>query len=752
MILQKRIVKITQTRRIVAVIWTAAFAGIVLHNYQLNNPTPITSVILWGLSLLATLFAFEIIIRSIRTAIQETEASEAVREYNYQQQEAFLKLSSNLVKNREEIRLINQLLVDLITEFNFDQADIYVIDHNVHPADPINLDPTVQGNRAAKNKSLPNAPGGYRKYSQSTPTPAATKHSKITNIQAAIQSGDQTIGRLIVHSHNRGEFLKIDQRIVSETASSTAAALEYARDYEQQRSQKIKAEQSEAVLRIREQKLSLLKDMTQAAMTAHDIKEMMQSFANYLEKLLDADSSLIVLWDERLEQNIPIAASGTLHQVARTLQVETGDLPFMNRKVAIEQPITIEDVATSPLISPEISATLDCSSLLALPLAENDHVLGTAFLIYHNRKVFSQHDRTLGKQAASLIRLSIARLRAFNASEGMTKELSALQIATAALLNTLDLESLLGQILDAAISAIPSAEKGRLHLVARETGQLQIRAALGYTDPRIHTFRGADLMSNPGRVVQNREPMLINDVHADPNSPYKNDIPEMRAIESMIVAPLILGEQTLGAISLDAYSRYAFSHSDLNLLVSFATTATAAIQNAQLHTEVQKQAITDPLTGLYNRRGFFELGRREVERARRFDRTLTVMIIDIDLFKDINDQHGHLFGDTVISGIASQFLRDLRQIDLIGRYGGDEFVILLPETDLENGYQVGERLRNNTMGSPYFKDGKPVHISISVGAASRKPEDESLEVIIERADQALYLAKEGGRNQMAAIP
>ncbi len=752
MILQERINKLIRTRRIVAVIWTAAFAGIVLINVQTNNPTPITHVILWGLSLLATLFAFEVIIRSIRAAIKETEAREAVREYNYQQQEAFLTLTSNLTKNREEITLINQLLLDLVTEFSFDQADIYLVDHDPRQANRADQDPSNQGEGAVNSKTLATASGGYKKYSQSAPTSAAAKHSKMTNIQAAIQSGEQTFGRLIVHSQNRGEFLKIDQIIISEAASSTAVALKYARDFELQRSQKIKAEQREAVLRVRERKLSLLKDMTQTAMTALDIKEMMQSFANYLEKLFEADSSLIVLWDERLEQNIPIAASGSLHQVTRTLQVEPGDLPFTNQKVSTEQPITIEDVATSPLISPDISATLDCSSMLALPLTENDHMLGTAFLIYHERKVFSKHERTLGKQAASLIKLSIARLRAFKASEGMTKELSALQTATAALLNTLDLEALLGQILDAAVSAIPSAEKGRLHLVTRETGQLQIRAALGYTDPRIHTFRGADLTSYPGRVVQDREPMLINDVHADPNSPYKNDIPEMRAIESMIIAPLILGDQNLGAISLDAHTRYAFSHSDLNLLVSFATTATAAIQNAQLHTEVQKQAITDPLTGLYNRRGFFELGRREVERARRFDRSLTVMIIDIDLFKDINDKHGHLFGDTVISGIASQFLRDLRQIDLIGRYGGDEFIILLPETDLENAYQVGERLRNNIIGSPYFKDSKPVHITISVGAASRKPQDESLDVIIDRADQALYQAKEGGRNQIAAIP
>ncbi len=751
MILQKRIDKIIRTRRIVAVIWTTAFAGIVLINYQVDYPTPTAVFILWILGLLATLLGFEIIIRSIRKAIQETEASQAVREYRYQQQEAFLKLTSNLATNRDETIMIDQLLEALITDLNFDQADLYLIDHYPYQSGPIKQDPVNQIGQSGENNSLPIAPGGYRKHSQSTATPTATKQSKLTNIQGAIQWGEQTFGRLIVQSHNRGEFLKIDQRIASETASITAAVLSYARDLEQQRSAKAKAEQREAVLKVRERKLSLLKDMTQAAMTAQDIKEMMQSFANYLEKLLDADSSLIVQWDDRLGHNVPVAVSGPLHQITRTLQVETAELPFTNQKISIEQPITIEDVANSPLISPETSTALNCSSLLVLPLAENEHEQRTAFLIYHNRRVFSEHDRTLGKQAASLIKLAIARLKAFKASEGMTKELSALQIATAALLNTLDLESLLGQILDAAVSAIPSAEKGRLHLVARETGQLQIRAALGYTDARIHTFRSTDLTSNPGQVVQNREPMLINDVHADPNTPFKNDIPEMRAIESMIIAPLILGDQTLGAISLDAYSRYAFSHSDLNLLVSFATTATAAIQNAQLHTEVQKQAITDPLTGLYNRRGFFELGRREVERARRFDRTLTVMIIDIDHLKEINDQHGHQFGDTVISGIASQFLRDLRQIDLIGRYGGDEFVVLLPETDLENAHQVGERLRNNTLGSPYFKNGKPIHMTISIGAASRKPEDESLEVIIERADQALYRAKEGGRNRIATL-
>jgi diguanylate cyclase (GGDEF)-like protein len=315
------------------------------------------------------------------------------------------------------------------------------------------------------------------------------------------------------------------------------------------------------------------------------------------------------------------------------------------------------------------------------------------------------------------------------------------------LLTTLDLEVLLGQILDAAISAIPAAEKGTLHLVARDTGQLQLRAVQGYTDPRIRTFNPTDSASFPANAVRERKPLLIPDAHADPESRHGSDIPELRAISSMIIAPLILGGRTLGAVSLDAYRRYAFTEGDLQLLVSFAATATTAIQNAQLYTEVQRQAITDPLTGLYNRRGFFELGRREVERAIRFDRPLTAMMIDIDLFKQVNDTKGHLIGDQVLAGVASQIERQLRQVDLPGRYGGDEFIALLPETDLFNAYQAAERLRRSIAKVIYPTENEPVRITVSIGIAALKQASESLETMIERADQALYSAKQAGRNR-----
>jgi diguanylate cyclase (GGDEF)-like protein len=215
----------------------------------------------------------------------------------------------------------------------------------------------------------------------------------------------------------------------------------------------------------------------------------------------------------------------------------------------------------------------------------------------------------------------------------------------------------------------------------------------------------------------------------------------------MIIAPLVLGGRTLGAISLDAYRRYAFTDSDLQLLVSFAATATTAIHNAQLYAEVQKQAITDALTGLYNRRGFFELGRREVERAHRFGRPLTAMMIDVDLFKQVNDTQGHLIGDQVLAGVAMQIERQLRQVDLPGRYGGDEFLALLPETDLTNAYQAAERLRRAISQIMYSTENEPVMVTVSIGLAELRESADTLETLIERADQALYVAKQSGRNR-----
>jgi diguanylate cyclase (GGDEF)-like protein len=127
------------------------------------------------------------------------------------------------------------------------------------------------------------------------------------------------------------------------------------------------------------------------------------------------------------------------------------------------------------------------------------------------------------------------------------------------------------------------------------------------------------------------------------------------------------------------------------------------------------------------------------------------MMLDIDQFKQINDIYGHLTGDRVLVGVTQRCAQELRQIDLLGRYGGDEFVALLPETGIENACRVAERLRTTIAAIPFNANGKPLHITISVGVACMQDGRKTLEELVECADGALYQAKENGRNRIEAV-
>ena len=334
------------------------------------------------------------------------------------------------------------------------------------------------------------------------------------------------------------------------------------------------------------------------------------------------------------------------------------------------------------------------------------------------------------------------------ATEQRNRELSALHSAARALLTTLDTETLLGQILDAVIGAVPAAQKGTIHLIARDTGQLELRASIGYADPRIKKFSYSESSGYVAKSVRERRPLIFHDASGELPNPRKSLIPEMGDIRSVIVAPLILKDRVLGAISLESVVPSAFSESDLNLLVSFAVTATNAIHNAGLHAEMQKLAITDALTGIYNRRGLDELGQREIERSFRFKHPLTAVMIDVDRLKDINDKYGHFAGDHVLRKVANICKAQLRKVDILGRYGGDEFLILLPETHVRLGTLVADRLRRSVFETHIPTDNELVRASISLGVAGLTTEITDLEALISRADSAMYAEKQSVGSNM----
>ncbi|GAA3335871.1 hypothetical protein GCM10020358_05850 [Amorphoplanes nipponensis] len=215
---------------------------------------------------------------------------------------------------------------------------------------------------------------------------------------------------------------------------------------------------------------------------------------------------------------------------------------------------------------------------------------------------------------------------------------------------------------------------------------------------------------------------------------------------------------TLGVLALyDRLGADGFDDADLLTLRTFAGQAGVAVHNVRMHEEAQRLSLTDPLTGLWNYRYLRESLRREVERASRFGRMLTVLVLDLDHFKDVNDTYGHAAGDTVLREFARRIRVGLREVDVAFRQGGEEFVVLLPETDAFGGVIVAERLGAAIREIPVPIDarrqdattGRPldqVSISVSIGIAVYPEHGTTAQQVLDAADDALYAAKNAGRD------
>jgi diguanylate cyclase (GGDEF)-like protein len=217
------------------------------------------------------------------------------------------------------------------------------------------------------------------------------------------------------------------------------------------------------------------------------------------------------------------------------------------------------------------------------------------------------------------------------------------------------------------------------------------------------------------------------------------------------------GTRTPLTLELDATTRLllfppddGFGKETRTLAEWLASQAAVALENARLHDIVQRQAITDDLTGLVNRRRFIEALDAEIERARRFGSALTIVLADLDNFKRVNDEFGHHGGDVVLRAFADLIRTHVRDVDVSGRIGGEEFAILLPDTDAAGAARVAERMRSSLADVAIpLSDGAAIHVASSFGVAELRA-GQAGEELLRAADAALYRAKDEGKNRVVA--
>jgi diguanylate cyclase (GGDEF)-like protein len=257
-----------------------------------------------------------------------------------------------------------------------------------------------------------------------------------------------------------------------------------------------------------------------------------------------------------------------------------------------------------------------------------------------------------------------------------------------------------------------------------------------------------------GWVAEHGEALLIDDITRDPRFAAKFAASANRGrkynTRSLLSVPLAIGTEVVGVLNVNnKHSNAIFTSRDRDNLGLLASQAAVSVENARLYETLQRLAVTDPLTKLFRRNYFEEAMAAELGRCARYHRPLSVMMLDIDHFKRVNDSFGHQAGDQVLQALAGLLRRYGRKDDVIARYGGEEFCAMLVETDADGARLAAERVREAAEGFA-FEVGRPepLKITVSVGFASYPVHAETEPELVRRADLALYAAKHGGRNQV----
>jgi diguanylate cyclase (GGDEF)-like protein/PAS domain S-box-containing protein len=343
---------------------------------------------------------------------------------------------------------------------------------------------------------------------------------------------------------------------------------------------------------------------------------------------------------------------------------------------------------------------------------------------------------------ATQLAVAIDKARLFETVQRQAVEAETLRQAASVVNSALDLQHVLDRILT-ELNKVVYYDSVAVFFV--EEDHLRIVALRGFPNPERflnQIFPVEDPLLQ--EVKESGGPLILFNAQEDPRF---EKWAGTEYVHGWLGVPLFAHGNCIGFLTLDNRQAGAYNADTAKLALVFANQAAIAIENARLFEQVQRLAVTDPLTNLHNRRYFFEVAHREMERARRYQSPLSLIMIDIDRFKEVNDTHGHLIGDMVLKQIADRMNAQLREIDVLCRYGGEEFVILLPDTALDAAYQVAERLRHAIVQMPIQAEGFQVEVTTSLGVAHMDADCLHIDDLIRYADQALYQAKAAGRNQ-----
>ncbi len=485
-------------------------------------------------------------------------------------------------------------------------------------------------------------------------------------------------------------------------------------------------------------KVAVLYDAGQAVLSTFDLDEVLQRILTIAHDYFHLRNVAIMLLDKQTQQlRVRSQIGWDEGQDKVVIGVGRG---LSGAAAAKKQPVYVADVSKDPRYFCSAKAT---RSELAIPLMVREEVVGVLDCQSDRHDHFDKETIDLLTLFSTQASMALQNARLYSLERDRARQLEAINAIARQTTAVLDLEELLDRV---CVLIQQAFEISHVSLFLREEQDLVWRAHHGKLTPCVPEGGRFSASTEPwAHLLATNATLTENDLLGAPQ-----EAKFFVESASRTCIPLVSFGQILGVLMLDSARTDAFSEGDLQSLESVADICATAIQNAHYVDRVKQLAYLDGLTGIFNRR-FFELRiMEEIERARRYGTGMAVIMVDIDQFKRLNDEFGHLLGDEVLRQVSSLFHQQLRKIDTVCRFGGEEFAILLTQTNGQHALTVAEKLRK--MVETWQFPGVPRTVTISAGAAAYPEHGTTRDDLVRAADAGLYAAKKAGRNRSCVAP
>jgi diguanylate cyclase (GGDEF)-like protein/PAS domain S-box-containing protein len=582
--------------------------------------------------------------------------------------------------------------------------------------------------------------------------------------------GNAVIGMLSLDKHEPGFYTEHHAQRALAFAAQAAIAVHNARQYKTEQDRRLIAE--------------TLREVSQAMSASLDRERVLAIILDQLARIVRYDSaSIMLLAQGQLEI---VAQRGLRNPEQLATRFDPAQLPNLAAVLDTQRPVIIADCAADPRWGAPLQGDDYIQSWLGVPLISQGRVMGVLNLDKAEAGFYTEREAELAVTFASQAALAIDNARLYSAAQAEVSEraqaqaalhrrsqyLAALNETMLELSSRLDLDDILRSIVQRA-GQLMGTDSGYIDLVDPATDRLRPKVAVGALAESLslEVKRGEGLA---GRVWDSGRAIVVNeyDRWAGRVTAYS-----YQTIRAAIGVPLKSGERVVGVLGLAhaAPDERLFDADAVSVLEQFAQLAAVALDNAQLfrleqeradelhqanerlqaqivriealQAQLREQAIRDYLTGLFNRRYLAETLDRELAQAIRDRAALSVVLMDIDHFKKINDTYGHRAGDMTLQALGNLLHAQTRHGDIACRYGGEEFVVVMPGASAEGAYRRAEAWRQSFEAEPIAVGAQTIHTTLSLGIAAYPAHSHLAEELLRLADQALYLAKSEGRNR-----